>query len=198
MNEDLHSNMVRFIISYHFSIFLNFSSFTFQYGQIYYLKAIHKDFEYLCIYIPIWLDLLLFLSFIFYSFVHIYIPIWLDLLSIMFQVLFSLYYYLHSNMVRFIIFILSISFQIAKHLHSNMVRFIIIVEKGKAISTREFTFQYGQIYYILKDFVKLIKLIIYIPIWLDLLLLSISSPSFCRAYLHSNMVRFIIWSESRS
>ena len=56
----------------------------------------------------------------------------------------------------------------------------------------QFTFQYGQIYYI--DISNLLDNAntIYIPIWLDLLFYCCiySSQHFC--YLHSNMVRFII------
>ena len=78
----------------------------------------------------------------------IYIPIWLDLLS-----------KIYSN----------VNFDYI-HLHSNMVRFIIedINQVGQEIEA--FTFQYGQIYYV-------VLLYIMPPI----------SPN-----LHSNMVRFII------
>ena len=78
----LHSNMVRFIIKDNtignFYIF----TFTFQYGQIYYMPQFSINFRCSGFYIPIWLDLL-----------YIY-QLFLFLQKII----------LHSNMVRFIIF----------------------------------------------------------------------------------------------
>ena len=56
----------------------------------------------------------------------------------------------------------------------------------------KFTFQYGQIYYHIPNASTLLVLCIYIPIWLDLLLVF-ESPLILRIHnLHSNMVRFII------
>ena len=55
-------------------------------------------------------------------------------------------------------------------LHSNMVRFIINWTEARFFSIKEFTFQYGQIYYYNKNIVIIINQYIYIPIWLDLLL----------------------------
>ena len=46
-------------------------------------------------------------------------------------------------MVRFIMLAAGELTAIRDYLHSTMVRFIIIVEKGKAISTKAFTFHYG-------------------------------------------------------
>ena len=78
----------------------------------------------------------------------IYIPIWLDLLF--------------QNYFQFLHFL--------AHLHSNMVRFII--EYGIMVLgiTEEFTFQYGQIYYVGITIQQTAGEVIYIPIWLDLLL----------------------------
>ena len=56
--QDLHSNMVRFII----------------------IKASLEGTVYYDIYIPIWLDLLSYARRIWYGDPNIYIPIWLDLL----------------------------------------------------------------------------------------------------------------------
>ena len=80
-NTDLHSNMVRFIISNYQTPFFLSDAFTFQYGQIYYFHTCQP---------------------FFFSF-SIYIPIWLDLLFNIFDCIFSCFRYLHSNMVRFII-----------------------------------------------------------------------------------------------
>ena len=78
-----------------------------------------------------------------------------------------------------------------------------------------FTFQYGQIYYETKIYIKQPTRTIYIPIWLDLLLLMCSRRCYkkdlftfqygqiyykreqiqldiTQDYLHSNMVRFIM------
>ena len=62
---------------------------------------------------------------------------------------------------------------------------------------RIFTFQYGQIYYLSRNFNKQTISDIYIPIWLDLLFLF---PCHALPYylnLHSNMVRFIIHSRAK-
>ena len=101
---------------------------------------------------------------------QIYIPIWLDLL-----------------------FIIAPTFQGgATDLHSNMVRFIIIYDFPFPILNHLFTFQYGQIYYPFDFFRMESDIVIYIPIWLDLLFPMIYSFNFILQYLHSNMVRFII------
>ena len=55
-----------------------------------------------------------------------------------------------------------------------------------------FTFQYGQIYYSNNSKKTIIKNIIYIPIWLDLLSADLENAGMNRLNLHSNMVRFII------
>ena len=77
----------------------------------------------------------------------IYIPIWLDLL--------------YSKRI-----LLSTRIQ---NLHSNMVRFIIISYLIQSSAIRQFTFQYGQIYYQFLVWHNNIVNAIYIPIWLDLL-----------------------------
>ena len=99
----LHSNMVRFIISLLAHNNSLHSTFTFQYGQIYYRPSAYCCEIFIAIYIPIWLDLLWLLS-VFY-FVH--------------------YCHLHSNMVRFIIKKRLPTMLGVTDLHSNMVRFII-------------------------------------------------------------------------
>ena len=100
----------------------------------------------------------------------IYIPIWLDLLYISVKNP----YYRETN------------------LHSNMVRFIIELIKTKLSKNFEFTFQYGQIYYSIHIAYPLSILIIYIPIWLDLLCYNFTENIINIDDLHSNMVRFIM------
>ena len=78
------------------------------------------------------------------------------------------------------------------NLHSNMVRFIINALRELEKQNKEFTFQYGQIYYQKKMSQTLFFLRIYIPIWLDLLSIYMIHNVYVAAYLHSNMVRFII------
>ena len=79
--QNLHSNMVRFIIPLDLQHARLMKAFTFQYGQIYYQ--------------------------ILYSICHfqhsIYIPIWLDLLCVLKREVYADGKDLHSNMVRFII-----------------------------------------------------------------------------------------------
>ena len=169
-NVSLHSNMVRFIMHNNRNVFINFIRFTFQYGQIYYLRI--KNYRRIG--------------------KSIYIPIWLDLLSL--PDFYKKYFmsYLHSNMVRFIMVVdavkeeglIQFTFQygqiyypfrcqtsdtreniyipiwldllcwlecvpgdIFNYLHSNMVRFIIMIIKMQKANDLIFTFQYGQIYY---------------------------------------------------
>ena len=73
-----------------------------------------------------------------------------------------------------------------------MVRFIINGAEAGTLTSFQFTFQYGQIYYqeVVKTKDNLYN--IYIPIWLDLLWRKSYGNSTSRNYLHSNMVRFII------
>ena len=148
MLQYLHSNMVRFIIYVNLGGRAFKVGFTFQYGQIYYNyipKKVIQNF-------------------------FIYIPIWLDLLFAILTLIISRLAYLHSNMVRFIINDTNEMNEEDKDLHSNMVRFIIgKIFKYRAIK-QKFTFQYGQIYYIIIQIEKHIL----------------------SSYLHSNMVRFII------
>ena len=148
-------------------------------------------------------------------FLRVYIPIWLDLLYERTPKIERIDYGLHSNMVRFIIYfrrlILSIkpafTFQygqiyykenleylIAKEesLHSNMVRFIMFSKSRSNIPRAQFTFQYGQIYYVDNTVERSQFLIVYIPIWLDLLQNQAIIQGYCLKCLHSNMVRFII------
>ena len=66
-------------------------------------------------------------------------------------------------------------------------------ECGRLSNIFLFTFQYGQIYY-QKNMVYINKEVeIYIPIWLDLLLERNLFVRCLKEYLHSNMVRFIIF-----
>ena len=81
INIYLHSNMVRFIISILNNGQPGSWKFTFQYGQIYYVRLAAQKFGLNIIYIPIWLDLL-------------FTPSMLGNLLLL---------NLHSNMVRFII-----------------------------------------------------------------------------------------------
>ena len=122
------------------------------------------------IYIPIWLDLLSVLlisglnnipSFTFqygqiyynsvcasvFAILAIYIPIWLDLL------------YGRSNFGNIE----------RSYLHSNMVRFIMRYCVLRYEVMFLFTFQYGQIYYVVILACPRLRSNIYIPIWLDLL-----------------------------
>ena len=141
--------MVRFIIIFLISSLLSLSSFTFQYGQIYYNIGAGKQSNNKSIYIPIWLDLLL-----------------KDF---------------NKNPIH------------KMYLHSNMVRFIINPKKPAPTPATIFTFQYGQIYYFLRDTEIIYLIIIYIPIWLDLLFYLMLFQDMAMDYLHSNMVRFIIF-----
>ena len=50
-----------------------------------------------------------------------------------------------------------------------MVRFIIVLQTANNTNEKEFTFQYGQIYYSWENMVQKWNEAIYIPIWLDLL-----------------------------
>ena len=73
-----------------------------------------------------------------------------------------------------------------------MVRFIMEHRKLTKGEIMKFTFQYGQIYYKIQKKLDCLKIQIYIPIWLDLLLNTCALESMAQNNLHSNMVRFII------
>ena len=122
--------MVRFIMPAIIDVIIVITSFTFQYGQIYYdfLEDYAEEIEY------------------------IYIPIWLDLLY-------------QQDLNRQIM---------ERDLHSNMVRFIIQKKRPHYHMILLFTFQYGQIYYILLAYSFRDQSKIYIPIWLDLLYITTS------------------------
>ena len=79
------------------------------------------------------------------------------------------------------------------NLHSNMVRFIMYCLNPLMNRYMSFTFQYGQIYYLIIICKKAKKKSIYIPIWLDLLLYLYIYLYCLHKYLHSNMVRFIMF-----
>ena len=123
--------------------------FTFHYGQIYYNFSPNNVISSSVIYIPLWLDLLLFTN---------------------------------ENKIE----------EIA-NLHSTMVRFIITTVSVSTSITSPFTFHYGQIYYAGIRDDEFLKAHIYIPLWLDLLFLIFKSHSRFQYYLHSTMVRFIIF-----
>ena len=74
-----------------------------------------------------------------------------------------------------------------------MVRFIIGDNNMAIDPATVFTFQYGQIYYKDKPKTKIDYDLIYIPIWLDLLYDIYIKSQILLIYLHSNMVRFIIF-----
>ena len=125
ITENLHSNMVRFIIGVGDMYGHGLGVFTFQYGQIYY-DEIERAFTQLKL---------------------IYIPIWLDLLQYYKQQTILMQMNLHSNMVRFIIYdemrekqsYLRFTFQYGQIYYPLEVQF----ERMRLA----FTFQYGQIYY---------------------------------------------------
>ena len=73
-----------------------------------------------------------------------------------------------------------------------MVRFIIQVLLFIIASSSAFTFHYGQIYYRFSYQIHRCSSKIYIPLWLDLLLIFPETPSIPYPNLHSTMVRFII------
>ena len=83
------------------------------------------------------------------------------------------------------------------NLHSNMVRFIIEVRQKFNMQQEAFTFQYGQIYYYVRKYGGKNKMMIYIPIWLDLLCSNEKLLYINYDNLHSNMVRFIMKSKRR-
>ena len=73
-----------------------------------------------------------------------------------------------------------------------MVRFIMTMDEIQATRSIRFTFQYGQIYYVVTMTDKQARGKIYIPIWLDLLYIYILFNLGVLLNLHSNMVRFIM------
>ena len=74
-----------------------------------------------------------------------------------------------------------------------MVRFIIFIKAYENNAKTRFTFHYGQIYYEKVKIKKLMQKSIYIPLWLDLLFWIGKNFGIMRSYLHSTMVRFIIF-----
>ena len=146
--KNLHSNMVRFIIYYETSIY--FIRYYLHSNMVRFIIYLRRAYYFIWneIYIPIWLDLLCLRFKDFLRCLCIYIPIWLDLLSELRQV---------------------------SHADISL-----------------FTFQYGQIYYSRNSNINAKHSRIYIPIWLDLLSLQKSSKKSMNEDLHSNMVRFII------
>ena len=78
-----------------------------------------------------------------------------------------------------------------------MVRFIMTLIHTADTMPVLFTFQYGQIYYDKIFDIETNARLIYIPIWLDLLCECDKDYLQKYFYLHSNMVRFIIYDEMR-
>ena len=75
---------------------------------------------------------------------------------------------------------------------------LLFANNYKVIQTwHQFTFQYGQIYYHSAYVNEKDGVIIYIPIWLDLLSTVLCVAITFLLDLHSNMVRFIIWSNRK-
>ena len=147
------------------------TKFTFHYGQIYYNSAN-----------------------IFITFVSvIYIPLWLDLLYLTYNLLNLNSFHLHSTMVRFIITYSKPSNHIYAifTFHYGQIYYPFGVSGCVGVSV--FTFHYGQIYYQLKNVHSIRNYRIYIPLWLDLLLCSYTNRKAIKSYLHSTMVRFIIY-----
>ena len=144
----LHSNMVRFIILKPKSPVRLRHTFTFQYGQIYYLYFSLLSISLIAIYIPIWLDLLSTMNMGDLVPISIYIPIWLDLLQKVKKQIKLCILNLHSNMVRFII-----KSQMIVQKDVNLIYIPIWLDlllmnlTTKKTKKKEFTFQYGQIYY---------------------------------------------------
>ena len=211
----LHSTMVRFIIgsdtkhggkisrfTFHYGqiyyfcfllLFFPFVKFTFHYGQIYYKLFPLINQELTKIYIPLWLDLLLKLKrinrFCIVLFTFHYGQIYYAISVICPR---GIPPYLHSTMVRFIIWEIPAMYKDEVDLHSTMVRFIICVPRGWLTRAFLFTFHYGQIYYAVNVIIPVSQIIIYIPLWLDLLFARALDDETIKKNLHSTMVRFII------
>ena len=185
--------MVRFIIFTLQFEKLGFIVFTFQYGQIYYHYICFNFSLKVTIYIPIWLDLLSMsfwkdaynyiylhsnmVRFIIQVFLQIctlvlaiYIPIWLDLLSAEDLTLIGQEAIYIPIWLDLLLIVEANKTKDYFNLHSNMVRFIIYRDLKSILQKSQFTFQYGQIYYLEQE--------------------KCSAKE--QQYLHSNMVRFII------
>ena len=96
----------------------------------------------------------------------IYIPIWLDQILVVKRYIVGIIYDLHSNMVG---------------LDTKESR-------RQSEADTQFTFQYGWIRYIITLSINNCTKLIYIPIWLDQILLQRHKAAQARYYLHSNMV----------
>ena len=168
--QNLHSNMVRFIMSsftlqkslfiaftfqygqiYYYDKYMDegtMNEFTFQYGQIYYTNSAPVIGCIPRIYIPIWLDLLFqllpnpMLHFTKFTFQYGQIY-YCPIVQIVFC-FYIIYIPIWLDLLFFVAFLVDREFA---HLHSNMVRFIIGVPGIIMLSNLLFTFQYGQIYY---------------------------------------------------
>ena len=185
--------MVRFIIMRKYSGIDLYSTFTFHYGQIYYIQLNARRYDEIEIYIPLWLDLLFknggikegIMQIFTFHYGQIYYALKQNckLRACGFTFHYGQIYYLCSQVARLLL---------SSYLHSTMVRFIIFKFVRSGMIESEFTFHYGQIYYINIIIFYLPRIFIYIPLWLDLLL-WLSTLLFRQLrYLHSTMVRFII------
>ena len=146
--------------------------FTFQYGQIYYKSKNIRFSARHSLYIPIWLDLL-----------------YAEDLQTTYQFLYFTFQY---GQIYYLQKMANIHERLLS-LHSNMVRFIISLNTLKSCKSFFFTFQYGQIYYHYHRLHLHPLPYLYIPIWLDLLLIVSGGRQITVSSLHSNMVRFIIF-----
>ena len=144
--------MVRFIIPSYSFFNCSTKTFTFHYGQIYYIKLITDRIDTFDIYIPLWLDLLFFESIDFAFMLRIYIPLWLDLLSMrdISPAPNKYTFTFHYGQIYYSLLLIA-SLIILFYLHSTMVRFIMSMS------------------FIL----SIIACSIYIPLWLDLLYTAI-------------------------
>ena len=96
--------MVRFIIDKLKKIYNNIDIFTFQYGQIYYVDDSIEKSQFLCIYIPIWLDLLSAVQRAAKDYQAAFTFQYGQIYYLEIQIkTYTDFYHLHSNMVRFII-----------------------------------------------------------------------------------------------
>ena len=139
--------MVRFIIKRKSFRAKQKVIFTFQYGQIYYLKALFA------------LNQQLLFTFQYGQIYYVANSYSMSRSKL----------YLHSNMVRFIIFTLNKSspFQEPFTFQYGQIYYLNIF--SRSFSSYSFSFQYGQIYYPFVKWSRGLGSDIYIPIWLDLL-----------------------------
>ena len=110
----------------------------------------------------------------------IYIPIWLDLLLHTKNKKNKKIFYLHSNMVRFIIGKATSDFEQPSTFTFQYGQIYYMIKYFFSPVLQSFTFQYGQIYYFIFIRFVICNVVIYIPIWLDLL----SKILFCNSFIN--------------